>query len=85
MGGAILITFGYASAIVGGGILFKNTPPDVGGEFALMIPRSSGRPDQQEGENIRSRQFWNRIGFALVTFGAILQLSGYWWDRLYSN
>ncbi len=80
MVGAVLITVGYMSAIVGGAILFRNAPPDVGGEFALMIPRSSG-PEQEE-TNIRSRQWWNRCGFALVTIGAVFQLSGYWCDKL---
>lgn len=39
--GAVLVSLGYALAVIGGALLFFNTPPDVGGTYALMIPRVS--------------------------------------------
>jgi hypothetical protein len=39
--GPLLATAGSLLTIVGGIILFFNTPPDVGGTYALMIPRSN--------------------------------------------
>jgi hypothetical protein len=80
--GAMLVTTGYVFAIIGGIILFRNTPPDVGGTYSLMIPRVSDEDFGREGPAIESRAFWNRIGFALLTVGGILQLGGYWSDKL---
>ena len=79
--GPWLISIGYASAIIGGILLFVNTPPDVGGTHALVLPRSTGAEVQQEGSLISSRRFWNRIGFALMTVGGVLQITGYWFDK----
>ena len=83
--GAWLVTGGYTLAIVGGFILFLKTPPDVGGGQWLMIPAITS-DDGTEGEQTRiaSRAWWNRLGFVLLTIGAVLQLAGYWCDRLLS-
>ena len=83
MMGAWLVTAGYATAIIGGAVLFVNTPPDVGGTYALMIPRSKGDRVGAEGDAIASRRSWNRLGFILLSMAALLQLGGYWADRLH--
>jgi hypothetical protein len=80
--GPWLITAGYLAAILGGAILFINTPPDVGGTHALMIPRGRAEDVFREPSHIQSRAFRNRIGFALLTLGGLLQIGGYWCDRL---
>lgn len=82
MGGHVAITVGYIAAIIGGAILFMNTPPDVGGTHVLMIPRSSGDADGLERKAIASRRTRNRIGFALISLGSASQLAGYWVDKV---
>jgi hypothetical protein len=81
MVGPWLVSIGYGLAVIGGALLFLNTPPDVGGTHALMIPVVNKFDTGAESDAIRSRQTWNRIGFALLTIGALLQLGGYWADR----
>ncbi len=84
--GAVFVTVGYVLAILGGGILFFNTPPDVGGTHALMLPTTNSDIELKDGteterRSIRSRRHWNRFGFFLLSFGGLLQLAGYWVDR----
>lgn len=84
--GPWLLTSGYVLAIVGGVILFTNTAPDDGGENVLMLPKTPDGPSNanmaREWATILSRRNWNRVGFALLTLGGLLQLAGYWADRL---
>lgn len=80
--GAVLVSIGYVAAIFGGIVLFKNTPPDVGGTHALIIPVVDGFQIDEETADIASRQWWNRLGFVLLTVGSAMQLAGYWADRL---
>jgi hypothetical protein len=80
--GAWLVTVGYVFTILAGFILFKHTPPDVGGTHALMIPVSKGDRTDAEREAILARRTWNQIGFVLLSVGAIGQLAGYWADRV---
>jgi hypothetical protein len=76
--GATVAAFGYALAIWGGVLLYRNTAPDRG--HGLRAPRIPGGEATEwyanDDKGIAGRLKGNKLGFLLLTAGSTLQLIG---------
>ena len=75
--GTLVAAIGYALAIYGGFVLYRNAAPEVG---IGQVPVISGKDAQaffaNQKQEIHSRRIGNRTGFGFLTVGSTLQLIG---------
>jgi hypothetical protein len=73
--GAIVAAVGYVMTIAGGLLLYQNTAPD---RAFGTIPTTNDIAafQRQQQADIESRRRANKLGFGLLTVGAVFQLAG---------
>jgi hypothetical protein len=75
--GTIVSAIGYALAIYGGWILYRNAAPEMGiGRIPVISGKDMTAFFESQDSDIHSRRAGSRTGFLLLTVGSALQLIG---------